>query len=151
MHIRESRRYDSYKYFQRFSEYENDLESDDDENEEKVTGEEGKKSKDESVTDESAEDGENKEVVADACDEKDVEDKEEEKPQKKAQTKNVPKPKIPMKVLTEEDVASGRYTIFDVVLPVPGYNIEYPPNMVDYYRELLEKDNLKLEMRHKYK
>ncbi|XP_050342575.1 pseudouridylate synthase 7 homolog [Nymphalis io] len=58
---------------------------------------------------------------------------------------------MPVKVLTQEDIDSGKYTIFDIVLPLPGYSVEYPPNMIDYYKELLEKDGLKLDMRHKYK
>ncbi|KAK1751571.1 pseudouridine synthase [Echria macrotheca] len=32
------------------------------------------------------------------------------------------------KPLTAEDVASGKYTIFDVVLPTPGYDVVYPQN-----------------------
>ncbi|XP_045764950.1 pseudouridylate synthase 7 homolog [Maniola jurtina] len=58
---------------------------------------------------------------------------------------------IPVKVLTQEDCDSGRYSIFDVVMPLPGYSIEYPPNMKEYYKELLTKDDLKLDMKHKYK
>ncbi|CAH2074927.1 unnamed protein product, partial [Iphiclides podalirius] len=117
-------------------EYENEQESEDEIKEE-----------DESIT----EDNDIETPIADADKDKEVKEVTAENPEKKVQTKNEPKPKVPMKVLTEEDVASGNYTIFDVVLPVPGYNIEYPPNMVDYYKELLEKDNLKLEMRHKNK
>ncbi|XP_023944942.2 pseudouridylate synthase 7 homolog [Bicyclus anynana] len=58
---------------------------------------------------------------------------------------------IPVKVLTQEDCDSGRYSIFDVVLPLPGYSVQYPPNMEDYYKQLLTKDELKLDMKHKYK
>ncbi|OAA67396.1 Pseudouridine synthase TruD, eukaryotic [Cordyceps fumosorosea ARSEF 2679] len=32
--------------------------------------------------------------------------------------------------LTEEEAASGRYTIYDVVLPTPGYQVAYPDNDV---------------------
>lgn len=56
-----------------------------------------------------------------------------------------------MKVLTQEDVDSGKYSINDIVMPLPGYFIEYPPNMVDFYEEQLKKDNLTLELRHKIK
>ncbi|XP_053602375.1 pseudouridylate synthase 7 homolog [Plodia interpunctella] len=59
--------------------------------------------------------------------------------------------KVPVKILTQEDIDSGRYTIFDIVLPLPGYNIEYPPNMRDFYEEQLKKDDLTLELRHKIK
>ncbi|CAH2107856.1 unnamed protein product [Euphydryas editha] len=58
---------------------------------------------------------------------------------------------IPVKVLTQEDVDSGKYTIFDIVLPLPGHSVKYPPNMKEYYQELLEKDGLKMDLRHKYK
>ncbi|CAG5042579.1 unnamed protein product [Parnassius apollo] len=92
-----------------------------------------------------------KPTTDDTDDNQEPDKKLENTTEKKGQIKNVPKPKVPVKVLTEQDVQSGRYTIFDVVMPVPGYNIEYPPNMVEYYKELLEKDNLKIDMRHKNK
>lgn len=42
--------------------------------------------------------------------------------------------------LTAEDVASGKYTIFDVVLPTPGYDVIYPRNDVgDYYVSFMAK------------
>lgn len=61
------------------------------------------------------------------------------------------KQKIPVKILTQEDVDSGKYTILDIILPLPGHMVDYPPNMVDYYEELLAKDGLNLEMKHKFK
>lgn len=33
-------------------------------------------------------------------------------------------PKV--RALTEADIASGKYTLFDVVFPVPGYNTTFP-------------------------
>lgn len=55
------------------------------------------------------------------------------------------KNKHELKFLTEEDL--GNYTIFDVVLPLPGYDVEYPKNIVkDWYKEELEKVGLTLEM-----
>jgi tRNA pseudouridine13 synthase len=40
--------------------------------------------------------------------------------------------------LSEEEAKSGKYTIFDVILPTPGYDIEYPQNDIgDYYKEFM--------------
>jgi tRNA pseudouridine13 synthase len=43
--------------------------------------------------------------------------------------------------LTAEEAESGRYTIFDVVLPQPGFDINYPDNDIgDYYKEFMESE-----------
>ncbi|CAN3373639.1 hypothetical protein DIURU_005444 [Diutina rugosa] len=47
-----------------------------------------------------------------------------------------------VKHLTEEDVASGKYTIYDVILPTPGFRIEYPTTLLDVYKEVMAKDQL---------
>ncbi|EFA08141.1 pseudouridylate synthase 7 homolog [Tribolium castaneum] len=52
--------------------------------------------------------------------------------------------KEPVKELTDEECAN--YTIYDIVLPLPGYDITYPENMKDCYKEILEKYGLTLEM-----
>ena len=52
-----------------------------------------------------------------------------------------------VKHLTKEDVESGKYTIFDIVMPLPGHDITYPKNsMEQLYVELLEKDGLSSEL-----
>jgi tRNA pseudouridine13 synthase len=55
--------------------------------------------------------------------------------------------------LTAEDISSKAFTIYDVVLPLPGHDIKYPSNeMGTFYTELMEKDNLtseKLKSKHK--
>jgi tRNA pseudouridine13 synthase len=45
--------------------------------------------------------------------------------------------------LTEEDVASGKYNIHDVVLPLPGYDVIYPSYLIKYYESTMaEHGNL---------
>lgn len=42
------------------------------------------------------------------------------------------------RALTAEEAASGKYNIFDVVLPQPGFDVIYPANkMTDFYREFM--------------
>ncbi|KAK0654518.1 putative pseudouridine synthase [Cercophora samala] len=44
-------------------------------------------------------------------------------------------------VVTAEDLATGKYTIFDVVLPTPGYDVVYPQNEIgEYYVEFMGKE-----------
>ncbi|CAH3151205.1 unnamed protein product [Porites lobata] len=56
-------------------------------------------------------------------------------------------------VLTEEHLTSGQYTIHDVVLPLPGYDVVYPDNhMKDHYKKIMADDGLDISnMRHKVK
>ena len=45
--------------------------------------------------------------------------------------------------LTEDDVKNNTFTIYDVVLPLPGYDMTYPSNKIfDFYKETLENDGL---------
>lgn len=40
--------------------------------------------------------------------------------------------------LSKEEVESGKFSIFDVVLPLPGYDVVYPPNEVGaFYKEFM--------------
>lgn len=49
-----------------------------------------------------------------------------------------------VKELTSEDLP--KYTIFDVVLPLPGFDITYPEHMKEFYKERIEQFGLSLEM-----
>ena len=42
--------------------------------------------------------------------------------------------------LSAEDAASGNYSIFDVVLPLPGRQMTYPPNLVDFYVNTMREE-----------
>ncbi|XP_054733403.1 pseudouridylate synthase 7 homolog [Anastrepha obliqua] len=58
-----------------------------------------------------------------------------------------------VKALSIEDISSGNYTLFDVVLPLPGYDITYPNNEVGtWYEEILEEYGLSSDkLRHNVK
>ncbi|CAN4111257.1 unnamed protein product [Withania somnifera] len=60
---------------------------------------------------------------------------------------------IPVKVINEEDLKSGTYTVDDVLLPLPGSRVIYPSNNIgEVYRDLAQKDGISLtETAHKIK
>lgn len=55
--------------------------------------------------------------------------------------------------VSREDLESDRYSIEDVVLPIPGASIEYPHNeMESIYHEIAQRDGVSLtESKHKVK
>ena len=44
------------------------------------------------------------------------------------------------RALSAEEAVSGQYTIYDVVLPLPGFDIVYPEYMVSFYKETMGSD-----------
>jgi len=56
-------------------------------------------------------------------------------------------------VLTEEHLKTAQFTIHDVVLPLPGYDVVYPDNdMKEHYRQIMADDGLDIDnMRRKVK
>jgi tRNA pseudouridine13 synthase len=45
------------------------------------------------------------------------------------------------RALTEDDIASGKYSIYDVVLPTPGFDILYPENETKaFYEEVMASE-----------
>ncbi|KAJ5274102.1 hypothetical protein N7478_009227 [Penicillium angulare] len=60
------------------------------------------------------------------------------------------------RALTNEEAASGLYSVFDIVLPLPGFDVIYPSGkMNDFYREFMGSENGggldPLNMRRKWK
>ena len=49
-----------------------------------------------------------------------------------------------VRALTAEDIASGKYTIHDIVLPTPGYDVTYPelPELRQAYIDTMARDGL---------
>ncbi|KAG8630485.1 hypothetical protein KVT40_002104 [Elsinoe batatas] len=55
--------------------------------------------------------------------------------------------------LSSEEAESGKHSIFNIVLPQPGYDVEYPRNAVgDFFKAFMAKDGLDPnDMRRKWK
>jgi tRNA pseudouridine13 synthase len=45
------------------------------------------------------------------------------------------------RALTADEAASGQYSIWDIVLPQPGFDVEYPKNTIgDFYKEFMASE-----------
>lgn len=54
-----------------------------------------------------------------------------------------------VKILTEKDLPN--YTLTDVVMPLPGWKVTYPPYAKTWYDEYLAKDGLTTDLKQKNK
>jgi tRNA pseudouridine13 synthase len=51
-------------------------------------------------------------------------------------------PFIRARPLSKDEAESNRYSIFDVVLPLPGYDVVYPNNAIgEFYKEFMASEN----------
>merc|ERR1712137_1278374 len=53
--------------------------------------------------------------------------------------------------VTEEDIATGKYSITDVVLPLPGSDVATDTIMAETYKQLMQEDQLEFGLEHKNK
>ena len=56
---------------------------------------------------------------------------------KKERNRDLPK----VHVITQQDIDSSTYTVYDVVMPLPGSASTYPDNMLEQYHVLLKEDD----------
>lgn len=89
------------------------------------------------------------EVIDDEISEQIDGDEDEKIPQSDieiADTENLSRFRTMVKPLTQADIDSGTYSVFDVVMPLPGFDITYPNNDCSrWYEERLAKDELSSE------
>jgi len=87
-------------------------------------------------------DNESKEVPVEVIDGEENKEDEEEEEEEEIDVNNVKFPEV--ETISEENLS--KYTIFDVVYPLPGCDVSYPDNEIGkWYIDLLAKDGLTSE------
>ncbi|KAK7202604.1 pseudouridine synthase [Myxozyma melibiosi] len=54
-----------------------------------------------------------------------------------------------VRALTKEEVESGLYSIYDIVVPSPGFDVEYPASLLEIYKDIMSRDGL--DPKHMYR
>lgn len=84
------------------------------------------------------------EVIEDGNTDDESDEESEESQTTEISPTNFQGPKV--KVVSKEDVDSNSYSIFDIVLPLPGFDVQYPANeCAAWYAERLAVDDLSSE------
>ena len=87
---------------------------------------------------------ENVEATAEVLVEDVAEENEEDVPEETEEEES--RFKSMVKYVTEDDIASGKYNMFDILMPLPGYDITYPNNEMGLqYVERLQSEGLSSE------
>lgn len=84
--------------------------------------------------------------VEDGKEEPTDEDEEDHDPEEEEVLYDIPSCKANVHIVTEEELAAGKYSVADVVYPCPGFDVKLPENEVGtWYYEYLKEDGLTLE------
>lgn len=48
-------------------------------------------------------------------------------------------------IIVLDDHSLSEYSIEDIVLPLPGFNMVYPTNLYNYIKDLMKKDGIEID------